>query len=222
MRTVAILPVKAFDHAKQRLSPTINHGHRRALVESMLSDTLVALRRTATIDGIFIVTSERTAARMGEGEGATVVDDTASSHTDAVLLGIASAIEVGAERALLVPGDCPLIDSAELVALLARPVPERSALIIPDRHGEGTNALLLTPPESLTPSFGDGSRHRHTDLAISQGTMPEIVDVPSLGLDIDTAEDLAELVERFSRTRGGAAHTRGLLSQMARTHGLPT
>jgi 2-phospho-L-lactate guanylyltransferase len=217
MRTVAILPVKSFAQAKQRLAPSIDFGHRRALVEAMYSDTLVALRRTRGIDRIFVVTSERVAARIAEGDGITVLEDTASSHSEAVKLGINRAIEVGAERVLLVPGDCPLLDSGELEALLAHPVPERSALIVPDRHGEGTNALLLTPPTALVPSFGEGSRQRHTQLALSQGTHPEAVDVPGLGLDIDTPEDLQALVAQFSQRRGGAAHTRGLLSQMART-----
>jgi 2-phospho-L-lactate guanylyltransferase len=222
MRTVAILPVKAFDSSKQRLAPAIDFGHRRALVEAMFSDTLIALRRTEAIEHIFIVTSERIATRIAEGDGVTVIDDTASSHSQAVTLGITRAIEVGAARALLVPGDCPLLDSKELEALLARPTPLRSAVIVPDRHGEGTNALLLTPPGSLTPAFGQGSRRRHTDLAVSQGTTPEVVTVPTLALDVDTPEDLDALVQRFSQTRGGAAHTRGLLSQMARTQVLPT
>ncbi len=221
MRTVAILPVKSFDRSKQRLSPAIDFGHRRALVEAMFSDTLVALRRAAAIEQIFIVTSERIASRMAEADGASVIDDTASSHSEAVLLGISRAIEIGAGRALLIAGDCPLLDSIELDALLARPVPDRSALIVPDRHGEGTNALVLTPPDSLTPSFGEGSRRRHIELALSQGTAPEVVDVPTLGLDIDTPEDLEALVQRFGHTRGGAAHTRGLLSQMARNQVLP-
>jgi 2-phospho-L-lactate guanylyltransferase len=222
MRTVAILPVKAFDRSKQRLAPAIDFGHRRALVEAMFSDTLVALRRSTAIDRVFVVTSERIAARIAEGDGASVIEDTASSHSEAVNLGISRAIEIGAARALLIPGDCPLLDSQELDALLARPVPERSALIVPDRHGEGTNALLLTPPGALTPSFGDGSRRRHTELALSQGTTPQVVEVPTLALDIDTPEDLETLLQRFSLTRGGAAHTRGLLSQMARTQALPT
>ncbi len=90
-------------------------------------------------------------------------------------------------------------------------------LIVPDRHGEGTNALLLTPPDAMTPAFGEGSRKRHTDLAIAQGATPEVVGVPSLALDIDTAEDLEELLEMFATTRGRAAHTRGMLSQLTRS-----
>jgi 2-phospho-L-lactate guanylyltransferase len=187
------------------------------LAEAMFSDALVAARRAKLIDHIYVITIDRTAARMAGGYGATVIDDTGSSHSEATSLGIEQAIAEGATRTLLIPGDCPLLDPNELDELLAYRVGERSALIVPDRHGEGTNALVLTPPDALTPSFGDGSRQRHFDLAVAQGAVPEVIEVPSLALDIDTPEDLEVLQAALAANRGGAAHTRGMLNQMART-----
>jgi 2-phospho-L-lactate/phosphoenolpyruvate guanylyltransferase len=217
MTTVAIVPVKSFDRAKQRLAPAIGLGHRRALVEAMLSDALVAIGRAPSIDRTFLVTADRTAGRIATGHGVEVIDDPTHSHSEAAALGTAHAISVGAARALLLPGDCPLLDAGELELLLAHPAPEPSAVVVPDRHGEGTNALLLTPPNALTPAFGEGSRRRHVELAASQGATPLVFEVPSLALDIDTPDDLDQLVERFEKTRGGAAHTRGLLSQLMRS-----
>lgn len=218
MSTIAVLPVKRFEQAKQRLMQAVGQGHRRALVEAMLSDTLLALRRVRAIDQTIVVTAERAAARIAEGHEALVVDDTATSHSEAALLGVSQARELGAGRVLLVPGDCPLIDPAELEQLLARAAPARSVLIVPDRHGEGTNALLLTPPEVITPAFGDGSRHRHAALAVNEGATADVVALPSLALDIDTPDDLDTLVSTLAHTRGRAAHTRGMLSQLTRTH----
>ena len=217
MNTVAILPAKAFDTAKERLSPAFQMGNRSALVEAMFADSLVAIRRASGIDRIIVVTADRIAARIAAGNGADVIQDTSHNHSEAAELGIARALEIGARRALVVPGDCPMLDPAELEGLLAHPVAGRSAVIVPDRHGEGTNALLLTPPNAHTPAFGEGSRQRHIDLATAQGSSPQVVAVPSLGLDIDTPEDLEELLERFRTTRGGAAHTRGMLSQLMRS-----
>jgi 2-phospho-L-lactate/phosphoenolpyruvate guanylyltransferase len=217
MTTVAIVPAKAFDQAKQRLSPEVKSGNRRALIESMFSDAMVALRRAQSIDQVIVVTSDRTAARIAGGNGASVIDDTADSHSEAAELGIAQALELGATRALLVPGDCPMLDPAELDALIAQPVVAPSVIIVPDRHGEGTNALLLTPPNAMTPSFGEGSRQRHIDLATAQGATPEVYEVPTLALDIDTPQDLEELIARFAGSRGGAAHTRGMLNQLTRS-----
>jgi len=217
MSTVAIIPAKRFEDAKQRLAPVLQLGHRRALVESMFWDALLAARRVSSIDHILVVTSDPTASQVAAGYEVVVVEDTGDSHTEAAQLGIARAQVMGATRVLLIPGDCPLLDPAELEELIARPVPERSVLIVPDRHGEGTNALVLTPPDAMTPSFGEGSRKRHTELAVAQGATPEVVDVPSLALDVDTPEDLEELTEMFAATRGRAAHTRGMLSQLTRS-----
>lgn len=218
MSTVAaILPAKQFDTAKQRLTPTVQMRNRRALVEAMFSDAILALRRVPTIDHILVVTSDPVASQIAAGYETTVVEDTASSHSEAAQLGIAEALALGATRALLVPGDCPLLDPAELEQLIERPVPARSVLIVPDRHGEGTNALLLTPPGAMPPAFGEGSRRRHVELASSHGATPEVVQVPSLALDIDTPEDLDELIETIATTRGGAGHTRGMLSQLTRS-----
>ena len=218
MSTIAaIVPAKGFEGAKQRLAPAFQLGNRRALVESMFADAILALRRVPAIDQIFVVTSDLVASQIAAGYETIVVDDTASSHSEAAQLGISRALAMGATRALLVPGDCPLMDPAELEQLIARPAPAPSVLIVPDRHGEGTNALLLTPPDAMPPSFGEGSRRRHAELATARGVTPEVVELPSLALDVDTPEDLEELLGMFATTRGRAAHTRGMLSQLTRS-----
>jgi 2-phospho-L-lactate guanylyltransferase len=217
MSTFAILPMKTFDVAKSRLAPEVGAGARKVLAEAMFSDVLTALRRTPQIDQILVVTNDRHGQRIAGGHGATVLDDTGTTHSEATMIGIHQALRLGATRVLLVPGDCPLLDPTELTELLAYDVTTPSALIVPDRHGAGTNALLLTPPTALTPAFGEGSCERHFQLATEQGTHPEVIAVRSLALDIDTGEDLAELRETFAARRGGAAHTRGLLNQLVRS-----
>ncbi|MDE3130759.1 MAG: 2-phospho-L-lactate guanylyltransferase [Acidobacteriota bacterium] len=216
-RVIAIVPAKPFEGAKQRLSQAFQLGHRRALVEAMFADAMLAVRRVPSIDAVLVVTADPTAAQIAGGHDATVIDDSASSHSGAAQLGIERALTMGATRVLLAPGDCPLMDPDELERLIARPVPARSVLIVPDRHGEGTNALLLTPPDAIAPAFGDGSRGRHIELATAQGATPEVVELPSLALDVDTPPDLEALLETFATTRGRAAHTRGMLSQLTRS-----
>ncbi len=216
MSTIAVLPMKSLDRAKSRLSGAVAHGHRRALAEAMYSDVLVAARRTPSLKHVVVVTADHTAARIAGEHDAIVVDDTAGSHSDAAMLGIAQARALEATRVLLIPGDCPLLDPAEIEALLAFEVPARSALIVADRHGTGTNALLLTPPDALTPAFGEGSRQRHLELATAQGTAAEVVEVPTLALDVDTPEDFQQLRVTLEATRGRAANTRGLLLQLDR------
>jgi 2-phospho-L-lactate guanylyltransferase len=217
MRTVAILPIKSFGEAKQRLAHEFDAPTRRALAQAMFSDVLVALRRTSSIDEIVVVSADNGAQRIAGGYGAMVLDDDDRGHNVAALNGIRHALMSGADRTLLVPGDCPMLDPKELEQLLERAVPERSALIVPDRHGTGTNALVLTPPEAMTPAFGPGSCQRHVDHAQAEKTEPEVVKIGSLALDVDTPEDLAALQNALATSRGGAAHTRGMLSQLARS-----
>src|SRR5947209_6624905 len=217
MRTLAILPIKSFGEAKQRLAREFDAPTRRALAEAMFSDVLVALRRTPSISETVVVTADNGAQRIAGGYGAMVLGDDDRGHNVAALNGIRHALMSGAERALLVPGDCPMLDPTELEQLIAQFVPERSALIVPDRHGTGTNALLLTPPEAMTPAFGPGSCERHVEHARAEKTEPEVVSITSLALDVDTPEDLAALQHALASSRGGAAHTRGMLSQLARS-----
>jgi 2-phospho-L-lactate guanylyltransferase len=217
MKTFAILPMKTFGEAKQRLDEELQPGPRRALAEAMFCDVLVALRRATAVDQVLVVSSDHGAQRIAGGYGATVLEEPDRGHNDAAGQGVREALDLGADRVLLVPGDCPLLDPEELDELIGRTAPDRSVLIIPDRHGTGTNALLLTPPDAMAPSFGPGSCQRHSEEARAAGIASEVVTVPSLGLDVDTPDDLATVQTTLAATRGNAAHTRGMLSQLQRS-----
>ncbi len=220
MTTLAILPIKSFADAKTRLAEELTPGPRRALAEAMFSDVLVALRRARGVDEVLVISNDHGAQQIAGGYGARVLDDTDRSHNAAAEQGIRDALEHGFNQALLVPGDCPLLDPGEIDRLIARGAgPRPSVVIVPDRHGTGTNALLLSPPNAMTPTFGAGSRQRHAAAAESAGLDHEVLEVSSLSLDIDTPEDLTELSERLAASRGGAAHTRGMLSQLHRSRG---
>jgi 2-phospho-L-lactate/phosphoenolpyruvate guanylyltransferase len=217
-RTIAVLPVKRFGAAKQRLGNGLNDGTRRALAEAMVTDVLIALRRARRVDEVLVVTGEHAAVALAAGyDAAAVIDDpNDASHSAAAERGVAAAIERGATRVLLVPGDCPALAAAEVDALLAGTPAGPEVVIVPDRHGTGTNALLLTPPDVIRPSFGPGSRERHEAAAGEAGASCRIAEPSSLMLDVDTAEDLAALGEALAASTGGAANTRGLLKRLER------
>jgi len=198
-RTVAVLPVKRFTAAKQRLVDGLTDGTRRALAEAMVTDVLIALRRADEVDEVVVVSGESAAVALASGyDAAAVVDDPADEgHNAAALRGVAAALERGAERVVLVPGDCPALDPDELDELLRGAGDGPEVLVVPDRHGSGTNALVLTPPDVIAPAFGPGSRERHEALARDAGAACRVVEVPTLGLDVDTVEDLAALETRL-------------------------
>jgi len=211
MRTAAILPVKRFAQAKQRLGASVADPLRKELARAMVGDVLDALGDTGSIQSTIVVTREDSVATAARALGALTVEDTAeASQSAAVSLGVARALADGFERVLCVPGDCPALDPAELDALLHGSTCE--VVIVPDRHGTGTNGLLLAPPDAIPPSFGPGSRERHTALALAAGIAARIEQPPSLLLDIDTGEDLAVLRDRLSGERIiGASRTRAAL-----------
>ena len=175
MTTLAILPIKTLDDAKTRLAEELDPRPRRALVEAMFSDVLVALRRATLIDQVLVVSRDHNAQRIAGGYGAMVSDDEDTGHNDAAGRGIARAVELGAERVLLVPGDTPLLDPVEIDALLTRDLARPGVLIVPDRHGTGTNALVLAPPGAMKTSFGPGSHDRHHRHAAAAGIIDGLV-----------------------------------------------
>jgi 2-phospho-L-lactate/phosphoenolpyruvate guanylyltransferase len=207
MRTIAVLPVKSFGRAKQRL--TGGFPDRPGLAAAMVGDVLDALARVPELDQVIVVTAQAVSA---DTRVTIVHDPVEAGQSAAAARGIEAAVERGAERVLLVPGDCPSLDPAEVSALLAV---DAGVVIVPDRHGTGTNSLLLTPPDVIAPAFGEGSFERHRGLAEAAGASIHVADAGSLELDVDTADDLAALRRALSARPGGAARTRALLEEAA-------
>src|SRR3954449_7593001 len=158
MRTVAILPVKRFARAKQRLRAGVDGAARERLAAAMVADVLEVLAAYPALERVVVVTAEPSVAEAATAAGAHVVPDPdEAGQSAAVALGVLVAREeLAAQRVLLVPGDTPGLDPADLDALLARTEP---VVVVPDRHGTGTNAVLLilcheppfTPPPGPSP-----------------------------------------------------------------------
>lgn len=218
MRTAAILPVKSFTDAKQRLAPSLGAGTRGALAQAMFLDVLGALRRTRAVEQIVIVASEP-AVDFATDDRVVVIEDLAKEgQSAAALAGIRWATTSGAERVVLVPGDVPLIVPEELDALLDEAASDGTqVVIVPDRHHKGTNALVLTPPDAMEPSFGPGSLARHIEAAESAGLSHRVERVPSLIFDVDTSDDLAVVAAAIEERRTSAPRTRGALRQLDRS-----
>jgi 2-phospho-L-lactate/phosphoenolpyruvate guanylyltransferase len=212
MRTLAILPVKRFELAKTRLGDQLGAGDRRLLAEAMVTDVLDALVAAPALAAVVVVTNEGAVAALAGSLGATVLPDPSESgQSAAALVGIAHALELGFDRVLLVPGDCPALDGRALSVLLDRVSPAPSVTIVADRHGSGTNALLLSPPDAIEPGFGPDSFERHRRRASAAGASWQAEALPALLLDVDTPEDLAALRSALAST---TTRTSALLEQI--------
>jgi 2-phospho-L-lactate guanylyltransferase len=167
-------------------------------------------RWSRRLDGVLVITNEPAVAAIAKSLGASIAPDRRDAgQSAATAVGAAHAKRKGFERVLLVPGDCPALDRDELDALLDDHTQTPSVVIVPDRHGSGTNALLLAPPDVIEPSFGPGSFERHRQLAAAAGVPCSVARPETLLLDIDTPADLAALLagprQRALRTRAAYA-----------------
>jgi 2-phospho-L-lactate/phosphoenolpyruvate guanylyltransferase len=219
VRATAVIPVKRFGHAKQRLLDRLDRPQRADLVKAMLADVLAAVCEAESIERVIVVTGEGRAerialarARRAETPIEVLQDPVDRGHSEAATLGIIRALALGAECSALLPGDCPLLDPAELDAALARMAPGRVA-VIPDRHETGTNALLLAPADAIGPAFGPGSAERHLDRAARAGHEAVTEPLASRALDLDTPDDLAALTTAVAET-GRAPETAAALHRL--------
>ncbi|HEY2334407.1 MAG TPA: 2-phospho-L-lactate guanylyltransferase [Solirubrobacterales bacterium] len=207
MKATAVLPVKRFGAAKQRLAAGVDDERRPELVAAMLADVLEAIGEARSVERTIVVTSEPRAEELAAAAGAELAaDPNQGGHSGAALAGIARARELGARCVVLLPGDCPLLDGRELERLLTG-MPDRYVAIVPDRHGTGTNALALTPPDAIPPAFGEGSCARHVASARRAGVPFAVEELPSLALDLDTPADVVALTRELEGRRGRAGRT---------------
>jgi 2-phospho-L-lactate guanylyltransferase len=168
----------------------------------MVAEVVAAIAAAEEVERVLVVSGEAAMVEIACAAGAELVPDHEDrGHSEAALLGIEVALAAGADCVALLPGDCPLLDPGELDASL-RNVTPGSVCVIPDRHGSGTNGLLLSPPDAIAPAFGPDSRERHLRSGAEAGWEAKVLEVPSLALDLDDGGDLAELRRRVGTGPG--------------------
>jgi 2-phospho-L-lactate guanylyltransferase len=199
--------VKRFGAAKRRLAAGLDDERRRELAGAMVADVLEAIGSARAIERLIVVTGDPIAQELANAASAEVVPDPEDAgHVQAAQAGIARAEAERAERVILLAGDCPLLDPRELDRLLTG-VPGRYVGIVPDRHGDGTNALLLSPPDAIAPAFGEGSRARHVEAARQADIPFGIEELPSIALDLDTPADVIALTRELGERPGRGRRT---------------
>lgn len=207
MKATAVLPVKRFATAKRRLASGVEEERREALVAAMLEDVLEGIGAARSIERTILVSGDPVAQEIAAAAAVDVVPDPADEgHVVAALAGIARAEVDGSSCVALLPGDCPLLAPRELDGLLTG-VPSRYVAIVPDRHGTGTNALVLSPPSAIEPAFGEGSCARHVAAAREAGVPFAVEEIPSLALDLDTPADVVALTRELQAQPGRARRT---------------
>jgi 2-phospho-L-lactate guanylyltransferase len=200
----AVVPVKEFRAAKQRLAPALSPQQRRDLAFAMLEDVLTALTVAPTLAGVVVVTIDEAAKQLAQRYGALVSSDAATDGHTAAVTAAARVLAKGGAAMLTLPGDVPLITPQDIDLILATRRPARSFAIVPARDERGSNAILCSPADAVPLRFGENSFFPHLAAARACGIEPQILPLPRLGLDIDGPEDLTAFLEIQSRTRARA------------------
>ena len=196
LHTTAVIPVKGLSSANRRLDGVLSQKERDALAEALFLDLILKLPRSRSIDDVLVVTSDPSVARQSRWFGHTVLEqERDNGHSEAAAAGAHAAMAAGAGRVAMLPVDCPMLDVEEVDAHVGRS--PRTVLIVPDRHGTGTNALVLAPPDVFPPAFGPDSCARHVSRARASGISFALEEVESLALDLDTPEDMFLLRDRL-------------------------
>lgn len=199
----AVVPVKGLARAKTRLARILPPATRRELVTTMFGEVLDVLLGAAGIGPILVVTADPRIAALGERKGALILREARSSGLNSALRrGARHARRAGASRVLFIPADVPLTTPAEIARIVSSSPPDEGAhaLIVPAQLGGGTNALMLSPPDALSPNFGEQSFAAHCRQAAERGLATKVVRLGGLGRDIDEPADLAALLEAKARS----------------------
>ena len=201
--TWALVPLRGLEDAKTRLGAELDPEERLELVVAMATRTLAATRDARGIAGTVLVTADPAAADLATRFGARTLVQRLPGLNAALREARAVAVNLGATAILVLPIDLPAISPGALENVLAdaadlgatdaastggvrdRPL----VLAVPDRHGGGTNALLVSPPAAIEPAFGEGSFAAHRAAAAGAGAAFRRHEGP-LTLDVDTGADL--------------------------------
>ncbi len=198
----AVIPVKALDQAKERLSPVLAPALRRRLAFAMLEDVLEALCGARGLEGLLVVTADPVAASLAARYGARLLKEGAEAgHTAAVAAAARLLIGEGWEGMAALPGDIPLLGTSEIASLLAAHDRAPAFTIVPSHDEKGSNAVLLSPPDAVPLRFGEDSFIPHLRAAEDRGIAPRVLRLPNIALDIDGPADLARFLESEKKTR---------------------
>ncbi|WP_175853620.1 2-phospho-L-lactate guanylyltransferase [Burkholderia anthina] len=203
----AVVPVKSFSRAKQRLASVLSATERAGLAQAMLADVLDALRRSAGVAGVLVVTADPHAARVAREAGATVTSAAETGLNDALAHGARQLAAWPSHGMLVVPADVPLITPADIDSIALAHRASRAVTLVAATDDGGTNALACSPPQAIPFAFGADSLRRHRQLARAAGLPQCVLTLPRIGRDIDRPDDLHLLLDDPS-----PAHTRAWLA----------
>lgn len=194
MSTTLVIAVRGGPQAKSRCAPVLGANDRQALVAAMLEDMLRAAAGTAGLGPAIVVTPTKDLADIAGRHGAmTLVEEPPFGLNAAFAAGLRRARAATDGPVLLLPGDLPLINPADL-EMAGRAVAGGALLLAASLFDDGTGAVGLPTGAEIPLMFGPDSFRRHLTAARALGLPLQIIEGGALGLDIDRPDDLGHLL----------------------------
>lgn len=188
----AIVPVKPLQRGKSRLASVLSPAERLTLNQQLLAHTLETLKSIPELEHVLVVSRDSQALSMARHYGARTVQENGTPRLNVALTRATVFVQQFSTRGvLIVPADLPLLTQQDVCKLLEFAHDPPVVVVAPDRHRKGTNALLVCPPGLIEYDFGPQSFQKHCELARQAGARLEVIELPSVALDVDWPEDLA-------------------------------
>lgn len=197
-----VLPMRTVSGGKARLGGVLDAEEREELVLGMLAHTLEVLARWPTGRCVHLVSPDPMMASVARRARTELVVQARPDDglNGGIRLGVEAARAAGAASVLVLPGDLPHLTLEALDRLVLAADAGMAAAgggpllaIAPSDARSGTNALLLLPPDVISPAFGPRSFEAHLRAAEAAEAAVQVVDDPDLGFDLDTPDDLERL-----------------------------
>jgi 2-phospho-L-lactate guanylyltransferase len=166
---------------------------RAATARALLARTLDTVAACDLQQATCVISRDMTALDLAQRQNAVALAESESGLNAALNQAREWAISHGAQAILVLPADLPLLTPNDITAMLELLREPRSVVIAPDAQGEGTNALLLRPPDALHFAFGPQSFDEHCAQAETAQIALHVYRSPTVALDLDTPADLKQL-----------------------------
>lgn len=190
-RIAALVPVKDPQNGKSRLNSVLGAAERIALNASLARRTFDVCAEVIGPSLTFVVTASGAIASEAGARRMNVVSEAQAGDLNAALvLAGKAAIATGADALLVMPTDLVRITGDAVRAVIATLERAGGCVLVPDRHGAGTNMMGLAPARIDLFRFGEQSLRKHRQAAEEAGCASTVHADPLLALDLDLPEDL--------------------------------
>ena len=200
----AIIPVSKFKNAKTRLSPFLSEEEREQLLKVMLKDVTEAIKKH--VDKIFIISRDEDVLDYAESLNLNTILENENSNLNKAITQAMKYCKGKTKKVMILPSDIPLIGKTN-IQMVIDASKNLDFIIVPSKGG-GTNMIIMKPMAIHT-RYEGFSYQEHVNAAERKKLNPQVHDSFFMALDVNTAEDLGEIMIHGEKT-----HTRKYLKEL--------